>query len=53
MVNQAIEIIDKETGIRLKPSACRVFLKKMGMKFKRCGVVPGKAKVITVCNIPG
>ena len=43
-VNQAIEMIDKETGIRLKPSACRAFLKKMGMKCRRCGVVPGKAK---------
>ena len=42
-VNQAIEMIDKETGIQLKPSACRVFLKKMGMKCRRCGVVPGKA----------
>lgn len=42
-VNQAIEMIDKETGIRLKPSACREFLKKMGMKCRRCGVVPGKA----------
>lgn len=36
-------MIDKETGIRLKPSACRAFLKKMGMKCRRCGVVPGKA----------
>jgi transposase len=42
-VNQAIEMIDKETGVRLKPSACRAFLKKMGMKCRRCGVVPGKA----------
>jgi transposase len=42
-VNQAIEMIGKETGIRLKPSACRVFLKKIGMKCRRCGVVPGKA----------
>ncbi|HJX36584.1 MAG TPA: IS630 family transposase [Dehalococcoidales bacterium] len=42
-VNQAIEMIDKEIGIRLKPSACRAFLKKMGMKCRRCGVVPGKA----------
>ena len=42
-VSQAIEMIDKETGIRLKPSACRAFLKKMGMKCRRCGVVPGKA----------
>ena len=42
-VNQAIEMIGKETGIRLKPSACRAFLKKIGMKCRRCGVVPGKA----------
>jgi transposase len=41
-VNQAIEMIDKETGIRLKPSACRAFLKQMGMKCRRCGLVPGK-----------
>src|SRR5664280_3273335 len=41
-VNQAIEMIDKDTGIRLKPSACRAFLKKMGMKCRRCGLVPGK-----------
>jgi hypothetical protein len=32
-VNQAIEMIDKETDIRLKPSACRAFLKKIGMKW--------------------
>ena len=42
-VSQAIEMIDKETGIRLKPTACRAFLKKIGMKCRRCGVVPGKA----------
>ncbi len=42
-VNQAIEMIDKETDFRLKPSACRAFLKKIGMKCRRCGVVPGKA----------
>ena len=27
-VSQAIEMIDKETGIPLKPTACRAFLKK-------------------------
>ena len=42
-VNQAIEMIDKETGIVLKPSACREFLRKIAMKCRRCGVVPGKA----------
>ena len=42
-VNQAIEIIDKETNIRLKPTACRAFLTKIGLKFRRCGLVPGKA----------
>jgi len=33
-VNQAIEMIDKETGIRLKPSACRAFLKKNGYEMQ-------------------
>lgn len=42
-VNQAIEMIFEQTGIRLKHSACRGFLKKIGMKFRRCGLVPGKA----------
>ena len=42
-VNQSIEMIDQETGVVLKPSACREFLRKIGMKCRRCGVVPGKA----------
>ncbi len=42
-VNHAIEMIDKYTGIRLKHSACRDFLKKIGLKFRRTGLVPGKA----------
>jgi len=42
-VNQAIEVIERETGVRLKPSACRAFLRKLGMKCRRCGLVPGKA----------
>jgi transposase len=42
-VNQAIEVIDQETGVRLKPSACRAFLRKLGMRCRRCGLVPGKA----------
>ena len=42
-VNQAIEEIDSETGVRLKHSACRDFLRKLGMKCRRCGLVPGKA----------
>jgi transposase len=42
-VNQAIEIIFEETGVRLKHSACQSFLKKIGMKCRRCGLVPGKA----------
>lgn len=43
-VNQAIEMIERETGVRLKHSACRAFLLKIGMKCRRCGLVPGKAK---------
>ena len=42
-VNQAIEVIERETGIRLKHSACRDFLRKLGMEYRRCGLVPGKA----------
>ena len=42
-VNQAIEMIERETGVRLKHSACRAFLRKLGMKCRRCGLVPGKA----------
>ena len=42
-VNEAIEVIERETGVRLKPSACRDFLRKLGMKCRRCGLVPGKA----------
>jgi len=42
-VNQAIEVVERETGVRLKPSACRAFLHKLGMRCRRCGLVPGKA----------
>lgn len=42
-VNQAIEMIEQETGLRLQPSACRAFLHKLGLKPRRCGLVPGKA----------
>jgi len=42
-VNQAIDVIERETGIRLKHSACRDFLRKLGMRFRCCGLVPGKA----------
>lgn len=43
-VSQAIEMIWQETGIRLKPSVCRAFLHKIGMKYRRCGLVPGNAQ---------
>jgi transposase len=42
-VNQAIEVVERETGVRLKPSACRAFLRKLGLKCRRCGLAPGKA----------
>jgi transposase len=38
-VNQAIEVIERETQVRLKPSACRAFLLKLGMKCRRCGLI--------------
>lgn len=42
-VNQAIEVMGQATGVRLKPSACRAFLRKLGLKCRRCGWVPGRA----------
>ena len=42
-VNQALEVIERETGVRLKPSAGRAFLRQLGMRFRCCGLVPGKA----------
>ena len=41
-INQAIEMIEQATGVRLKPSACRAFLSKLGLKYRRCGLVPGQ-----------
>jgi len=41
-VNQAIEIIFEATGISLKHSACQAFLKKKALKYRRCGLSPGK-----------
>lgn len=41
-INQAIEMIFNATGVRLQNSACRSFLKKIGMNYRCCGLVPGK-----------
>ncbi len=41
-VSQAIEMIEQETGQRLQPTACREFLHKLGLKPRRCGMMPGK-----------
>ena len=41
-VNHAIELIAQETGVSLKPSACRAFMRNLGLKFLRCGLTPGK-----------
>jgi len=37
------EMIEQETEVRLKASACRALLSKLGLKYRRCGLVPGKA----------
>ena len=42
-VNHAIDMIERHTGIRLKHSACRDFMKKIGLKCRRTGIFPGKA----------
>jgi hypothetical protein len=36
-------LIFEQTGMRLKHLAGQAFLKKTGMKCRRCGLVPGKA----------
>jgi transposase len=41
-VSQASELIFEVTGIRLQNTACRTFLKKIGLKYRCCGLVPGK-----------
>jgi transposase len=43
-LNQAIATIEQETGLRLKHSACRALLRKLGLKYRRYGLVPGKAQ---------
>jgi hypothetical protein len=35
-------MIFEQTGVRLKPTACQAFLKKVGMKCRRCSLMPGK-----------
>lgn len=44
-VTQAIEEIEKLTGIRRSPTQVRVFLKSMGMRYLKVGSVPAKADV--------
>jgi transposase len=41
-VNQAIAMIFEAPWVRLKHSTCREFLKKIGLKCRRCGLMPGK-----------
>jgi len=40
---EAQAVIEKQTGIKRSPSQIRLFLKKIGMKFRKVGFVPGKA----------
>lgn len=43
--NEASEKIAELTGIRRKPTQVRKFLKKIGMKLRKVGMIPAKADV--------
>ena len=43
-INEAIEKIEKLTGIRRSPTQVRKFLKAMGMRCLKVGFIPGKAE---------
>ena len=42
-INEAIAAIEKLTGIRRSPTQVRIFLKRLGMKRLKVGVLPAKA----------
>ena len=44
-INQASEIIVKQTGIKRSPSQIRSFLLKLGLKCRKVGMIPAKADV--------
>ena len=39
----AQDIIEKQTGIRRSPTQVRTFMKRLGMRYRKVGYVPGKA----------
>jgi transposase len=42
-ISEAIDRIEKLTGIKRKPTQVRIFLKSIGMNFRKVGTVPSKA----------
>lgn len=42
-INEAVAKIEELTGIRRSPTQVRKFLKSIGMKFRKVGVIPAKA----------
>lgn len=42
-VSEASAVIEKLTGIKRSPTQIREFLKKLGMRFRKVGYVPGKS----------
>ena len=42
-INEAIAKIEELTGLRRSPTQVRKFLRSIGMKFRKVGVVPSKA----------
>jgi transposase len=41
-VAQAVEMIERLTGIRRSATQVRLFMKRLGMKFRKTGAIPGK-----------
>lgn len=44
-INQAVHVIEQLTGIKRSPTQVREFLRRMGLKRRKVGMVPAKADV--------
>lgn len=43
--NEAAAMVEKLTGLKRSPERVRIFMKKMGMKIRKVGMIPAKADV--------
>lgn len=49
-IKQAMDTIEKLTGVKRSPERVRIFLHKLGLKFRKVGVIPAKVEVETQDN---